>query len=163
MKNDLAFDQSYGKTPPQTANELASFRVTHPFKHTWVSGCQWEYIDAGRGSEVLLILPGLLGIGEMSFQHIGAFETDCRVIAPSYPFEITTMQQMTDGVAAILEAEGIRQAHVLGGSYGGMVAQCLVRRYHSRWCRWCCRTPGGPDPIGQLPTAGSSSCCGCYR
>jgi len=76
-----------------------------------------------------------------------AFEDDYRVIVPSYPFEITVVNQMADGSAAILDAEGIQQAHVLGGSYGGMVASvwcgviptCVVAR---------AVTHRGPDPIG---------------
>jgi pimeloyl-ACP methyl ester carboxylesterase len=146
MNNTLVFDQYYRNVSPQTADELVRFRATHPLKHTFVHGIQWEYIAAGRGSEALLILPGLLGIGEMSFQHIRAFETEYRVIAPSYPFEITTMKQMTDGVAAILEAEGIRRVHVLGGSYGGMIAQCLVRHYPQRVLSLVLSHTGGPRP-----------------
>src|SRR5512139_3390616 len=95
MNNRLAFEQSYGKNPPQAAHELARFRATHPLKHTLAAGIQWEYIATGRGLEAVLILPGLLGIGEMSFQHTRAFETDYRVIAPSYPVEVTTVKQMT--------------------------------------------------------------------
>jgi maspardin len=146
MNNALVFDQYYRNVPPQTVDELARFRATHPLKHTFVYGVRWEYIAAGHGSEALLILPGLLGFGEMSFQHIRAFESEYRVIAPSYPFEITTTQQMTDGVAAILAAEGTRQAHVLGGSYGGMVAQCLVRSYPHIVVSLVLSHTGGPRP-----------------
>ena len=146
MNNTLVFDQYYRNVPPQTVDELVRFRATHPLQHTFVHGVLWEYIAAGRGSEALLILPGLLGIGEMSFQHIRVFETEYRVITPSYPFEITTMKQMIDGVAAILEAEGIRRVHVLGGSYGGMVAQCLVRHYPQQVMSLVLSHTGGPRP-----------------
>ena len=111
MNNGLAFDQNYRHVLRQTVDELTRFRATHPLKHTFVHDVQWEYIATGRGSEALLILPGLLGIGEMSFQHIRAFENDYCVIAPSYPFELTTVNQTMDGIAAILTAEGIQQAH----------------------------------------------------
>ena len=73
MNNTLVFDQYYRNVPPQAVDELINFRATHPLKHTFAYGIQWEYIVAGRGSEALLILPGLLGFGEMSFQHIRAF------------------------------------------------------------------------------------------
>jgi pimeloyl-ACP methyl ester carboxylesterase len=56
------------------------------------------------------------------------------------------MKQMTEGVAAILEAEGIKRVHVLGGSYGGMVAQCLVRRYPQRVMSLVLSHTGGPRP-----------------
>jgi len=146
MNSSLAFEQHYGDISRQTADELIHFRATHPVRHTFVHGVRWEYLVAGRGAEALLILPGLLGIGEMSFQHIRAFETDYRVIAASYPFELTTMTQMADGIAAILDAENIGQAHVLGGSYGGMVAQCLVQRYPQRVLSLVLSHTGGPRP-----------------
>lgn len=132
--------------PRQEFVQLESFRATHPVKHVILYAVRWEYIASGHGSEALLILPGLLGIGEMSFQHIQAFENDYRVIGPSYPFELTTVEQMADGIAAILDTEGIRQAHVLGGSYGGMVAQCLVRRYPQRVVSLVLSHTGGPNP-----------------
>ena len=146
MNNSIPIDRYYRDVPRHEVSELARFRATHPLKHTFVHGVRWEYITAGRGSEALLILPGLLGFGEMSFQHIRAFESEYRVIAPSYPFEITTTQQTTDGVASILAAEGSRQAHVLGGSYGGMVAQCLVRSYPHKVMSLVLSHTGGPRP-----------------
>lgn len=146
MNNSVPFDRYYRDVQRHEVSELARFRATHPLKHTFVHGVRWEYIAAGRGSEALLILPGLLGFCEMSFQHIRAFEGEYRVIAPSYPFEITTMEQMTDGVAAILAAESIREVHVLGGSYGGMVAQCLVRSYPHKVMSLVLSHTGGPRP-----------------
>ena len=56
------------------------------------------------------------------------------------------MEQMTDGVVAILEAEGSGQVHVLGGSYGGMVAQYLARRYPQRVISLVLSHTGGPRP-----------------
>ena len=145
----------------QTVDELVRFRATHPLKHTGLQGVEWEYIAAGRGSEALLILPGLLGIGEMSFQHIRAFEDDYRVIAPSYPFEITTMEQMTDGiVATILEAEGIGRRTCWADRMAGWWHNIWCDVIRSGYCRSCCRTPGGLAPIGRLPTVDSSRCCG---
>jgi len=146
MSSSLAFDRYYQNVSHQQVDELVRFRATHPIKQTFVQGIKWDYIVSGNGSEALLILPGLLGIGEMSFQHIRAFESDYRVIAPSYPFELTTMAQMTDGIAAILNAENIGRTHVLGGSYGGMVAQCLVRRYPQRVSALVLSHTGGPRP-----------------
>jgi len=146
MTDSLAFDRYYRNVSHQEVDELVRFRATHPNKHTFVHGIKWDYIASGNGSEALLILPGLLGFGEMSFQHIRAFENDYRVIAPSYPVEIATVKQLVDGVVAILDAEGIQRAHVLGGSYGGMVAQCLVRRYPQRVTSLVLSHTGGPKP-----------------
>lgn len=146
MHSRRAFDRTYRDVPRQEVDELIHFRAAHPIEHTVASGIRWEYLAAGRGSEALLILPGLLGFGEMSFQHIAAFETDYRVIAPDYPFAITTTRQLVDGLIAVLDAAGIPQTHVLGGSYGGMVAQCLVRAYPQRVTSLVLSHTGGPKP-----------------
>ncbi len=146
MNNRFAFERLYRKAPPQTVDELVRFRATHPTKHTVVSGVPWEYLVAGRGTDALLVLPGLLGFGEMSFQLIGAFEPRYRVIAPSYPAGLTTMRQLVAGVLTVLDVAGVQVAQVLGGSYGGMVAQCLVRRYPQRVRSLVLSHTGGPNP-----------------
>ncbi len=39
------------------------------------------------------------------------------------------MAALLEGIAAILEAEGVQKVHVVGPSFGGWVAQCFVRRF----------------------------------
>ncbi|MBI5565786.1 MAG: alpha/beta hydrolase [Chloroflexi bacterium] len=144
MHNQLAVERYFQHTPPAAVDELLKFRDAHPLRQTTVRGVRWSYLVAGRGPAALLILPGLLGFGEMSFQHIQAFESNYRVVAPNYPFEITTLRELVDGLAALLDAEGIERVHVLGGSYGGMVAQWLVRRYPQRVVSLVLSHTGGP-------------------
>jgi len=140
----LTLDRLYANVPHKEKDQLQRFRATHPVKHATVAGANWEYIACGHGAETMLILPGLLGIGEMSFHHILAFESEYRALAPTYPFDLTTVAQLTEGIAGILDAEGIDRAHVLGGSYGGLVAQCLVRRYPNRVSKLILSHTGGP-------------------
>ena len=78
-----------------------------------------------------MILPGGAMVGEAGFTRIPAFEGRYRVIAPSYA-SVSTADELLDGLAGVLDAEGVREAHVLGPSYGGMVAQCFVRRHPER-------------------------------
>lgn len=141
-----ALDRLYRNVPAAARAELLDFRAAHPARRLAGAGTTWDYLAGGRGRETLLILPGLLGLGELSFQHIRRFEKDYRVIAPSYPAAARSTTEMTDGIAAILEAEGVPQAHVLGGSYGGMVAQALVRRHPGRVARLVLSHTGGPRP-----------------
>jgi pimeloyl-ACP methyl ester carboxylesterase len=113
-------------------SRLFRFRATHPTVCATAEGIEWEYIACGQGDRALLILPGLFGVGEMSFEHILAFEDVYRVIVPSYPPAITCVPELIGGIVGILDAERIDRAQVLGSSYGGMVAQCLVRQYPDR-------------------------------
>jgi len=144
--SDLTILKADTSAPSAERERLLRFRATHAVKSTVVAGVIWEYIACGRGAETLLILPGLLGIGEMSFDHILAFEGEYRVIVPTYPFSATTVAQLIEGIAQVLDAENINWAHVLGGSYGGMVAQSFVRRYSNKVSRLILSHTGGPNP-----------------
>src|SRR5262245_22534 len=122
------FDEIYARVPAEQVERLRKFRFPHKYKHLLVDGAEWEYISCGRGEQTLLVLPGGLSVGESAFPFITAFENKYRIIAPSYALSLT-MTGLCDGIARILETEGVDQAHVLGGSYGGLVAQYFVRKY----------------------------------
>lgn len=126
-----SFDEIYAKVPAEQVARLKAFRLAHPYRRLTVGGERWEYISCGRGEQSLLLLPGALSTGESTFPLIEAFEKEYRIIAPSYALSLT-MKELCDGIAGILEAEALNQAHVLGGSYGGLVAQHFVRLHPHR-------------------------------
>src|SRR5215208_2674291 len=111
--------------------ELRKFRATHQPKHITVKGVNWDYIVSGEGGETLLLLPGGAMVGEAGFTRIPAFEDRYRVVAPDYA-QVSDAARLLDGLTGVLDAEGVRAAHVLGPSYGGLVAQCFVRRHPGR-------------------------------
>jgi pimeloyl-ACP methyl ester carboxylesterase len=126
--NSATLDEIYAKVPTEQFTRLKEFRRTHPYKELTVGDARWQYISCGQGEQALLLLPGALSTGESMFPLITAFERDYRIVAPSYALS-HTMRALCDGLARILETEALPQAHVLGGSYGGLVAQHFVRRY----------------------------------
>jgi pimeloyl-ACP methyl ester carboxylesterase len=121
--------------------QLHAFRATHIPKQQYVrdgcdvngedseDGVNWEYFCGGDAKETLLLLPGVHGRGELAFQHILQFERTYRVISPNYPGCLMTVAQLVSGLVSLLQAEHVDTVYVLGGSYSGMVAQSLVRRY----------------------------------
>ncbi len=121
----------YRDVPPELVTRLRHFRARYPYQRTTIGGREWRYIDTARGEAALLALSGAACIAEMSWQSIEHFAQRYRVIAPDYP-AIDTMGELVDGMAGILDQKDIRQAHVMGGSYGGLVAQVFVRRHPSR-------------------------------
>jgi len=112
--------------PSQLHEVLARFRSTHPARHVTVGGLPWQFITCGQGAETVVLLPGDTGLGEAWFPIILRLERAWRIIAPTYPLA-TTMPQLVEGVAGILDEERVVQAHLLGTSLGGCVAQCFVR------------------------------------
>jgi pimeloyl-ACP methyl ester carboxylesterase len=130
-QKSAAFDQIYEKVPREQVARLKEFRHTHPYKQLIVGDTKWEYISCGQGEQTLLLLPGALSVGESTFPFITAFENEYRIIAPSYALSLS-MTGLCEGVSHILETEDLSQAHVFGGSYGGLVAQYLVRQYPAK-------------------------------
>lgn len=131
-QKSAAFDEIYAKVPREQVAWLKDFRRTHPYKQLTVGDSKgdtkWEYISCGQGEQTLLLLPGALSVGESLFPFIEAFEKEYRIVAPSYALSLT-MTGLCRGLAHILETEGLNQAHVLGGSYGGLVGQYFVRQF----------------------------------
>jgi pimeloyl-ACP methyl ester carboxylesterase len=135
-------------TPLAAANPLeqglADFRASHPPRLVSRRGVEWAYYVGGSGDRVILRLTGALGLAEFSFQQIQIFERRFRVIAPDYP-ALATLEEMTDGLIGILDAEHVERAHVIGGSFGGMLAQALVRRAPDRVASLVLSHTGAPD------------------
>jgi pimeloyl-ACP methyl ester carboxylesterase len=120
-----------GASPGSLDRQLAAFRAAHPPVRLQHAGHRWTYLRGGSGAEAVLSLTGALGIAELAFQQISALEREFRVLAPDYP-PAGSIGELVEGAVAILDAEGVKAAHVTGGSFGGMVAQELVRRHPDR-------------------------------
>ena len=110
---------------------LAEFRASHSVAHCRHAGETWRYQRVGVGTEPVMWLTGVLGRGEFAFAHILALGDGFRVLAPDYP-PVHSLDHLVEGLVAILDAEGLGAVHVISGSFGGMVAQHLVRRHPER-------------------------------
>ena len=116
----------YARVPADRLEEFQTFRRSFPYKNTTHNGVTWPYLVGGQGDPPLLLLSGALTIPDISWTTITNFAKQHRVIVPAYP-PVMTMDILVDGIAAILRHEGVEQANVMGGSYGGFVAQVFVR------------------------------------
>lgn len=134
----------YGGVPPEQAARLQHFRQTHPVKHATVNGIDWEYIACGQGNSAILWLVGGLRVADAAYRSIPLMESEFRIIAPTYP-ALHTMAGLTDGLAGLLDAEGVEKTHVLAGSFGGMVAQVFTRQYAPRVDRLILSTTAAPN------------------
>jgi len=142
--NDL-----YKDVPKEQTEHLLRFRADHPCKYVDIAGVSWEYISCGRGPETLLILPGALFIAEHIFSYIELFEEAYRVIVPTYP-PLEDIDEITNGLAAILDVERVQSVFVLGLSYGGMVAQVFAPRFPTR-VKKLILSSAGPFVTSKLP------------
>jgi 3-oxoadipate enol-lactonase len=133
-------------------------------------GVRVAYQSEGSGPPLLLIhglgydragwgpLPQLLAgrFSVLRFDNRGLGESD----VPPGPYSVA---ELAGDAAAVLDAEGIPRAHVVGTSLGGMIAQELALAHPARVDRLvlACTTPGGatafPTPertvraLGEFP------------
>jgi pimeloyl-ACP methyl ester carboxylesterase len=110
---------------------LDRFRAAHAPRRVRHAGTEWRYLVGGDGPATVLVLGGALGIAEFGFSLIEALESGFRVIAPDYP-PLGRVDGLVDGLVAILDHEGVAAAQVHGASFGGLLAQALLRRAPGR-------------------------------
>ena len=126
--------------------QLAAVRAACPLQSVTIDGRRWPYLEAGGGSEVLLLLPGAMGAADTSFQYILAFQDYYRVLSLDYPGEITAIPPLIEGLDGVLAALGVARAHVVGGSYSGLVGQFLAAAHPARVASLLLSNTGAPDP-----------------
>jgi pimeloyl-ACP methyl ester carboxylesterase len=131
--------------PQEMAQEerLRAFRASYPNRSLAVAGVAWKYRICGAGARALLMLPGGELVNDMSFDLIAALAPRFRIVYPAYP-RVESLDDLADGIAAILDAEKIARVSVLGASFGGAVAQCMVRRHPDRIERLILSNTGVP-------------------
>jgi 3-oxoadipate enol-lactonase len=118
----------------------------------------WE--ESGSGTPLLMI-QGLGWSADMWYSLVPQLESSYRLIrydargigrsdvpAGPYPIEL-----MADDAMAVLTAAGVDEAHVLGVSLGGIVAQEVALRHPARVCSLSlgCTHPGGAETIWPEP------------
>ncbi|MBT3316108.1 MAG: alpha/beta hydrolase [Anaerolineae bacterium] len=125
------FDEIYANVDAETVASLQSFREAHPVQQLDVEGVTWDYVAMGQGEETILFLHGMTGAYDIWWNQLNAFENDYRLISVTYP-AVETFDEMSAGVLAILEKEGVDKFNVVGSSLGGYFAQYLLATYPER-------------------------------
>jgi pimeloyl-ACP methyl ester carboxylesterase len=144
MKPIRTFDKYYKDVPAEQRDALRRFRGMYHTQKTSVEDTSWTYRQAGYEGQALLWLVGGLRMSDAAFRSIPLLQDDFNIIAPDYP-PLPTMTALADGLVGILDAVGIEKVSVLSGSYGGMLAQILVRRHPERINKVILSTTSAPD------------------
>ncbi|WP_084654039.1 alpha/beta fold hydrolase [Nocardia altamirensis] len=136
----------------------AVFLREHDSKKLDVGQHDWHYYSGGAGEPVLLLTGGAgIGIGwvDLALALVPRFRT----VAPDYPSSVGSCDELIDGLVAVLDAEGIERAHVVGQSAGGMYAELLSRRAPERVRSLTFSSTGlyGPEDVDRLRSAVEST------
>jgi pimeloyl-ACP methyl ester carboxylesterase len=137
----------YADVPEEELRKFRAFCEAYPYRSIRYRGIEWPYLLSSGGGEPLLILSGALTHPDISWNSIAHFGGKYRIVVPAYP-AVRTMDELCDGMAAILQHEGIRRTHVMGGSYGGFVGQVFVRRLPAVTRSLVLSHTTVPDPTG---------------
>jgi pimeloyl-ACP methyl ester carboxylesterase len=111
---------------------LRDFRHAHPPISRVINGVTWSYLAGGVGERCVVLLPGALGVAETAFHYMLAFARDYRVLSLDYPPACRQLDQLLAGLAMLLDAEGVEQVQLVGGSYSGPIAHHFAQRYPAR-------------------------------
>ena len=127
----VPFDETYSKVDSDIVASLQNFRAAHPPKMIGVDGVKWEYAAFGEGEETILFLHGMTGAYDIWWRVMDELQMEYRVISVTYP-AVDSLEEMSAGALAILDAEGVDKANIVGTSLGGYFAQYLVANHPDR-------------------------------
>jgi maspardin len=130
----VAFEKNYSKAVPGLALSLQRFRELHPAKSLMVNGVAWEYVAYGKGQETILFLHGMTGAYDIWWQQMDSLQDRYRVISVTYP-AVDTLEKLSEGIMAVMDAERVERANMVGTSLGGYLAQFLVGQHPERVLR----------------------------
>jgi pimeloyl-ACP methyl ester carboxylesterase len=107
--------------------------------------------------EPLVLIPGFAAGAWIWFKQVVSLAPKFKVITfdprgigqSSFASEPLTMRLLADDTAALLHGLEIEQAHILGVSFGGFVAQEFALAYPeaTRTLSLCCTSFGGPNHV----------------
>lgn len=110
----------------QITRDFEQFCLQHPTRTFEHEGLTWRYRVAGNGTQGLLLFPGAVGDGDVYFALVPRLVEIHRVVSFAYPDAIT-ITQLVAGIRAVVTHEGLASVDVIGGSFGGLVAQSLLQ------------------------------------
>lgn len=104
--------------------EFELFKANHPICKFERNGTEGEYISCGSGSSTILLFHGFAGNVESVYKFILAFENEYRIICPAISaLQPASVSTALDYIQTILERENLRPDILIGGSFGGLLAQ----------------------------------------
>jgi len=111
--------------------QLNAFYASAPVSSFQHDGVEWTYRACGSGTQGLLLLPGAVGDGEAFFTLVPFLIDTHRILAIAYPC-VESLPRLLDGLRAMLDRERLVSTDMVGGSFGGLVAQAFLRQFPER-------------------------------
>ncbi|MCG6910085.1 MAG: alpha/beta hydrolase [Deltaproteobacteria bacterium] len=126
-----SFDSLYADVPEKERDGLRAFRSDCQPRLVRIEGDEWRYLITGEGNRSIVFLHGMGGGYDIWWQQVRHFGKNYRVLAMTYP-PIHNLADLSKGVIAIMDKEGLESVRLVGSSLGGYLAQYIVRHYPAR-------------------------------
>ncbi len=126
------FEEFSQDIAPETIAAYRAF-AERPVRQLRRNDLVWTYRIHGNGP-ALLLLHGMGGDADLWWQQFQYYEKHFTVIAPTYP-AARTLQELSQGIIDILDAEDVDRTIVMGTSLGGYLTQYLLATYPQRFER----------------------------
>lgn len=93
---------------------------------------EWKYYTGGSGEETIFFVHGMGGSYFLWWQQVEALKKDYKIISYELPVGVNTLDEASDGILAILDAEKVQRTNIVGTSMGGYIAQSVVHKAPER-------------------------------
>lgn len=113
--------------PKEFFNE---FRKKYSYKELEIKGKTWRYLSSGSDEALLVLLHGGFSDSYFFFHQIPVFEKDYRVLVPTIPEDMRSLNEIVDALKTLISSENSQQVPVilLGISFGGIIAQVFFQQ-----------------------------------
>lgn len=103
-----------------------------PTKSISYNDKEWIYNASGQGTKTVFFAHGMGGSYYMWWQQYFDLEKDYKIITYELPKGVNTLEEASQGIMAILEAEKVDKFSIVGTSMGGYIAQYVVNKTPER-------------------------------
>lgn len=110
------------------AKEFEKFKRSHPVKAFKTKQHRVEFLLCGKGSKTILLFHGLAGDAYSVYRFISALESDYKIICPNVPAVKGSMNEACSIIEQLLLDQNLSPSIVIGGSFGGLMAQAFWHR-----------------------------------
>ena len=128
------FDELAENVPDRQRLQFQAFKNQFAPHRLIGNGTSWEYITLGPEREAVLFLHGMTGAYDIWWQQIFDLRLDYKLVSVTYP-AVDSLEELSQGIIAILDAEGISAVNIVGTSLGGYLAQYLIATHPERILR----------------------------
>ena len=108
---------------------IDNFRKKYYKRGITINDVSMSYYLCGKGSHVLVLLAGDIGMPEQWINYIEDLSGVYRILVPSYPTGIGTTEELCGALGTLLRYLHIDRAVFVGDSYGAYLAQLMAIRY----------------------------------